>query len=498
MNIIDGNSLPNGYTEKFDVVIVGSGPAGASCAYYLSKAGIKVAILEEGHRVEPVQFEVNAFDAMGKYYRDMGASVLMGNCPMPFVQGRAVGGTSLINGAISWRLPENVYRDWVENDKALEEDMPYDKLTSRFEEIEKILNIHPTEKSIAGKKNLLMAKGADALGLEHRPISRNVENCEGLGRCMQGCPGGHKKSMDLSFLPMAKGAKIFSGTRAIHIITSKERARGIEAISANGSRATFSAGIVVLAASAVQTPCLLLSSSIKDAHTGRHFQCHPGVSMAAKFKDEIRAWSGATQGHEVIGLRNQGVKFEVLGYDYSILAARIKGAGREFAREVLDLKHWLNWGAAIRAEAHGRVKPGKKRASIKLHLTRRDVQKVQLGMRYLGEMMLAAGAEYVTPGIPGWHARVTDRKIMARLPEEATSRANAYTMAVTHMFSTCRMGSDPNDSVVNTKFRHHRVGGLFVADSSVFPTNTGVNPQTSIIALASFCAEHILSEEGRV
>jgi choline dehydrogenase-like flavoprotein len=54
------------------------------------------------------------------------------------------------------------------------------------------------------------------------------------------------------------------------------------------------------------------------------------------------------------------------------------------------------------------------------------------------------------------------------------------------------MGSDPARSVVRPDFRHHRVEGLYVADSSVFPTNTGVNPQTSIIALASICGRRVV------
>jgi len=53
------------------------------------------------------------------------------------------------------------------------------------------------------------------------------------------------------------------------------------------------------------------------------------------------------------------------------------------------------------------------------------------------------------------------------------------------------MGSDPTQSVVRPDFRHHALRGLYLADSSVFPSNIGVNPQTSIIALAKLCARSI-------
>jgi choline dehydrogenase-like flavoprotein len=59
------------------------------------------------------------------------------------------------------------------------------------------------------------------------------------------------------------------------------------------------------------------------------------------------------------------------------------------------------------------------------------------------------------------------------------------------MFGTARAGGDPARSVVRPDLRHHQADGLWIADSSVFPSNTGVNPQTSIIVLARRCAESV-------
>ena len=109
----------------------------------------------------------------------------------------------------------------------------------------------------------------------------------------------------------------------------------------------------------------------------------------------------------------------------------------------------------------------------------------------MGEMMFAAGALWVAPGIPGWDTRVEDPRRLADLETQGPTDPRAYPAAVTHMFGTCRMGSDPAITVVDPSFRHHDAQGLFVADSSVFPTNTGVNPQTSIIAMARLCATAI-------
>jgi choline dehydrogenase-like flavoprotein len=495
LNLVDGGVLTVPHVDTFDTVIVGSGPAGAATAQALARGGMTVAVLEEGPYVPHSQFVADAFRSMAMLYRDMGASVMLGNAPMPFLQGRAVGGTSVINGAISWRLPKSVWAEWTNRDPPLRDALPWEELETHAQSIEEQLHIAPTEERVAGPKNLLMAKGADALGLEHRPIARNVRGCRGLGRCLQGCPEGNKMSMERTMLPSAcaHGARIFHSTSATRILVESGRATGVLATSRGGGSVTLRARErVILAASAVQSPMLLAASGIRHGPVGEHFQCHPGVSVAARFSDPIRMWSGATQGHEVIGLRKDGLKFEVLGFDLAILASRLKGVGQALANGIDDMDHWLSWGAAIRAEGEGTVR-GRKRARVRFRMTTGDMRKVRRGVCLLGEMLLAAGADFVVPGVHGWHERVTDRAVMAKFEEEGPLDPHAYAMAVTHMFGTCRMGSQSGNSVVGSDLRHHAVDRLHVVDSSVFPSNTGVNPQTAILTLATHASQHMLN-----
>lgn len=497
MNVVDGATLRTPQHLASDVAVVGSGPAGAAVARVAARAGAKVIVLEEGPFVAPAQFPAEGFSAMARFYRDMGTSLLMGRAPMPYLQGRMVGGTSVINGAISWRLPEDVHAGWVADDPALAEALPWHALSDALDTIEADFEIAPTPRDIAGPHNLAMARGAEALGLQHRPISRNVRACEGLGRCLQGCPKGHKLSLERTYLPdaVAHGAQVLSSVRALSVTHTRGRATGVSARSEGGAKVEVSARrAIVLAASAVQTPLLLWASGLRQGPVGERFQCHPGASMAGLFDEPMRVWSGATQGHEVTGLRHEGIKLEALGYDMGLAAGRLKSVGRTLAREMASLDRWANWGAAIRARTWGSVRPGPfGRPLVRYSLEEADMRRVRRGVRVLGELMLAAGARYVTPGVHGWHARVDDRATMARFEEEGPLDPRAYAMAVTHMFGTARMGSDPRVSVVRPDFRHHHVDGLYVADSSVFPSNTGVNPQTSILALATLCGRHVVA-----
>jgi choline dehydrogenase-like flavoprotein len=283
---------------------------------------------------------------------------------------------------------------------------------------------------------------------------------------------------------------------ATRVLLERGRAVGIEGVSEGGAPVRVRAErAVILAASAIQTPALLLRSGISHGPVGKHFQCHPGVSMSGRFPEPVRMWEGATQGHEVIGLRDEGLKFEALGFDLTILASRLDGVGRAFAKEIDDMAHRVDWGVAVKASAHGRVRLFRGRPVVFFSPSAEDIARFRRGLRVMGDMMLAAGAEYVSPGVRGYLPRTSSVAELAELERNGPRRASAFTSAITHMFGTCRMGSDASSNVVRPDFRHHTVDGLYVADSSVFPTNLGVNPQIPVMTLATLCARRALSLE---
>lgn len=493
---LDGREVRATLRMSAEVVVVGSGPAGAAVARRLARDGVRVVVLEEGHHVEPQDFESTGLRAMASLYRDMGTSIAFGNSPMPYLQGRAVGGTSVVNGAICWQFPKPVHDAWAQADRALGEALPFEAITRAETELEARLGVHPTEEHVAGQKNLLMARGADALGVEHRPIRRNTAGCLGSGRCLQGCPHGAKLSMDLTLLPDAvrDGAQLVSGVTVTRVLSDARGAYGVRGRSAAGAQVEVRATrAVVLAASAIQTPVLLRQSGISQGPVGDGLMAHPGVSVTGRFDTVVRNFVGATQGHEVTGFRPEGLKLEALGFDLSILTSRLPGVGMELARRVAELDQYAVYGAAIRAEGTGKVRPGPLGPLVRYDLTEEDVRKARRGVRRLGEVLLAAGATEVYPGIPGFDSVVRDPRRMAAIDDEGSLDPKAYTMSMTHLFGTARMGSDRAHCVVGPDFQHHHVDRLYVADSSVFPSNLGVNPQVPIMALAHLCAERILA-----
>lgn len=499
MVFADGRQLEHDQTFDCDVAVVGSGPGGAVTAQALAGAGVDVMVIEEGPHVAPDEFPEDTFLALTGLYRDMGFSLTKGRSRIPLLQGRVLGGSSAVNSAICWRLPEHVHDQWVADDSGLGAALPWDALEAAATGIERQLTVAPTDPAVAGPNNLLMAQGADRLGLEHRPIHRNVAGCQGLGRCNRGCPIGAKLSMDRSFLPDAVtlGARLCTSLPVDEIIRRGDSVVGVAGTAAAGGRVRVLASrAVVLAASAIGTPLLLIANGIRHGPVGRRFQCHPGVVVTGRFPEPVRAWTGATQGHEVLGLRDEGIKIESVALDLSLLAPRHYGIGVDLAHGIAELDHWASWGAAIRAEGMGSVRPGRRAATVRFDLTPADLKRLRRAVAVLSELLFAAGATEVAPAVAGWDRLISDPQDVARLERDGPVDARAYSMAISHMFGTCKMGSDPKTSVVGPDFRHHVLDRLYIADSSVFPTNTGVNPQLSIMAMATLCAASILRSAG--
>ena len=61
-----------------------------------------------------------------------------------------------------------------------------------------------------------------------------------------------------------------------------------------------------------------------------------------------------------------------------------------------------------------------------------------------------------------------------------------------HLLGTTRMGDDPATSVLDRWSRSHDVSNLYVVDGSCFVTSSGVNPTSTIVAIALRAADHIV------
>src|SRR5690554_95103 len=83
-----------------EVVVVGTGAGGAVVGALLAEAGFDVLFVEEGGYHPTSSFSPYLAESQPRLYRDNGTTVIMGNPPIPFAEGRCVGGSTVINGEI--------------------------------------------------------------------------------------------------------------------------------------------------------------------------------------------------------------------------------------------------------------------------------------------------------------------------------------------------------------------------------------------------------------
>lgn len=493
-SVVDGDTLAKDVDEQHDFVVVGSGAAGAVAAHTLAAAGFSVAIVEEGAWVKTRDFKPEVAPTFQRIMRDEGAQAIEGRSFIPLLQGRCVGGSTVVNSAIAWRTPEDVFDDWrtrfgigdVVNARALE---------PHFDALEKDLHVRPVADDVLGGNNRRFIDEARRRGWEAAPMRRYDDGCKGSGRCLQGCPTARKQGMNVTYVPwtLATGrARIYTSCRVVKAIVESGRATGVLARAKNATvrlRARFG---VFVAASTIQTPGILKRSGVRSAHLGEHFQVHPGVGVGARFDDRVDMHFGATQGAESIHFRKtKRFKLETISMPPELASARIPGTGAALMDRLANLKHVGVWAVQVRMKSEGRISQTLfGRDKVVYTPTEEDMTSAREAIRLICEMFFSAGAKEVWPGVYGVPSVITSPDELA-LVANASLDPRAYSLIATHLFGAARMGPDPRASVVGLDFSAHGVKNLFVVDSSLFPTNLGVNPQHTIMAVSRLAASGV-------
>lgn len=486
--------------DRADVVIVGTGPAGATAARVLAGAGLDVVLVEEGPSYPVERRRADAWTAFARSWRDLSLQVARGRAFTPILQGRAVGGSSPINGAIIHRLPEPIHATW-EAEHGVGRLLSLANLQRVYDQMDAELSVAPTAREVLGGNNLLFERGCQALGWDAAPTKRAVIDCQASARCNQGCPDGRKQSMEVTYIPraLADGARLYATCRAERVLVRGGRAFGVEGRFREPVTGRLGPKLrvrakrgVLLAAGSVHTPLFLEQLGVGDRRlVGHRFSCHPGTSVMPRFDESVRFWRGATQGYECPHFWDERMKFEVVGLPPSVAVSRLPGYGRGLMERLSDLDHLAHWGVQVRSDAFGQVRRKRSGApSIRWDMTSRDVATMKLGVRRLVQMAFAAGARSVLLGIAGLPEEIHEVgqvDPLFDLPDDP--RLFHYICA--HLFGTAKIGRDRRDGVVRETGETFDLPGLYCVDASVFPTNMGVNPQHTIGAVAWLMAERL-------
>jgi choline dehydrogenase-like flavoprotein len=146
------SSAGAGLSAECGAVVVGTGAGGATTAAELAQAGIDVIMIEEGGYHTTESFTAESVRALRTLYRDGGGGLTLGRPSVLFAEGRCVGGSTVVNGGMSWRTQARVLARWSEEvDGVTERDMdPY------FAEVESRLHVALQDPETIGRDSELL------------------------------------------------------------------------------------------------------------------------------------------------------------------------------------------------------------------------------------------------------------------------------------------------------------------------------------------------------
>ncbi len=500
-----------------DLVIVGAGAGGATLAQRLARRGWKVVVLEAGPFWDPDRDWVSdEAGSHGLYWTQ--ERVIGGSDPVELGKnnsGHGVGGSMIHYAGYCPRFHPSDFE--VRTRDGVAEDWPisYGDLKRHYEILELELPVageawpwgdphryphspHP----IAGGAEAAW-RGARRLGIEVRvgPVGitngafGNRPHCIYRGFCLQACKVNAKASPLVTHIPDAieHGAEIRADCMAtqIEVDQASGRVTGVRYFH-DGSEHFQHADLVAVAGYSIETPRLLLNSTSRrypnglandNDQVGRCVMVQGAPQIAGRFPDEMRMYKApppeisSEQFYETDQTRGfaRGFSIQTVGplpIDWArhVLADGHWGpALREYMR---DYSHWYTLGALSEllplpenrvtlatgtTDAHGMPV-----ARLDYSQCENDRNNIALAKRTLEDIFAAAGAQ-------------------------DTLAIDRYA----HLVGGCRMGADPDRSVVDSDHRAWTVPNLLIADGSVMPTQGSANPALTIMALASRLAERL-------
>jgi choline dehydrogenase-like flavoprotein len=481
------------HQEHCEILVIGSGPGGATTACLLSEAGHDVMLVEEGEHFSISSAEPHSLQEMEQKYRNGGLTPTIGKNKVTYIEANCVGGASEINSALYNRAMPQTLNYWQEKYQVTSLDE--ESLIPFFEQSERELTVSPfPEGSSVGTQSLKIQQGAEKLGWSNEESRR----CWNYAIDPSGKGIGTKQSMTQTLIPRAQsaGCRLISKSKVIrlhHDGTSAQYAivqpRDSSSITA---RSHIHFKYVFICAGAIQTPAILRRSRITK-NIGNALRMHPMAKMTALFEDDIN-----TSEKGVPAVQIQEFKPEiVIGGSYSsraLLSLGMNNVPDRIAR-LEDWKKIAIYYISTTSNGKGTIRsiPLLHEAFVRYSITKDDLQQVGKAMFHMGELLFAADAVEVYTGI-------FDTPVIRNLQElERVKHLKDGDIELTtlHLSSSCPMGEDKSKCAVDSYGRLHQFDNVYLNDSSILPEAPGVGPQATIMGVARRNVDRFLTSLGQ-
>lgn len=527
--------------EPVDVVIIGAGASGAAIAWSLVETRMRIVCLEQGPHVHDKDFPSRREDYELARYGEFSCDPNIRQLPQDYpinvdnseitpVNFNAVGG-STINFLGHWpRFHPSDFR--TKTLDGVGEDWPIDYAT-----LEPFYNMNDHNTGVSGlagnpsyppyepplppipigKLGKTLAKGFNKLGWHWWPsdvaiLSRDHDGrakCVNAGTCDLGCAAGAKGGTNFTYWPMLEGTgvELRTGCRVREVLVDETTgfATGVLYHGPDGQLHQQKAELVILACNGVGTPRLLLNSKSaafpdglanRSGQVGKNLMFHPLTGVTGVFEERMEGFKGplacsilCQEFYESDPTRNFSRGYGLYSGRFTTPMSYALGGyvtdtpipwGEEHRRifdEIYPYCAGLTVVTEDLPEENNTVtldpnlldSDGIPAPKITYKVSDNTWKMIAHGEDRAEEALLAAGAQ----------------QILGKGAKEVWWRAGW------HQMGTCRMGTDPDRSVVNDWGRCHDVKNLFIVDGSIFTTSAAVNPTSTIQALALYIGDRI-------
>ncbi len=501
--------------DEVDLVIVGAGAGGSTLAQRLARRGWRIVVLESGPFWDPDRDWVS--DEAGSHRLYWTAKRMIGGAdPVELGKnnsGHGVGGSMVHYAGYTPRFHPSDFKTRSRDGVGADWPISYAELKAHYERVESELPVagqdwpwgdphrYPHAAHPIGGGAERARAGARAAGIEMRvgPVAipngvfGNRPHCIYRGFCLQGCKVNAKASPLITHLPdaIAHGVEVRADCHAVRIeIDQAGRCTGVTYMH-DGRERFQRAAAVAVAAYSIETPRLLLHSTsprwphgLANDHdqVGRHIMVQGASQVAGRFPDLMRQYKApppeisSEQFYETDEARGFARGFSIqtvgplpIGWAEHVLADGHWGrALREYMR---DYNHWFTLGVLNELLPHP-----DNRVTLAEEIDRHGVPIAR--MDYTQSDNDRANIAYA-------------KTVLAAIWDAAGAQDTLTIDRYAHLVGGCRMGTGPEDSVIDADHRAWGVPNLFVCDGSVMPTQGSANPALTIMALASRLAERL-------
>lgn len=495
--------------EEYDVVIIGSGAGGGVVAKELAPLcmdGRRIAVLEWGAKLRQEEYSGRENDMASKLFFD-GGGTFTKDRSMTLAYGRAYGGSTVIYTGTSLIMPEEVVERWRVPG------IDFADIHHRSMKYCEENNVHLLADDEINQNNRLFLKGCEELGYHVEQFPINTKGCKGSSLCNLGCPNGAKQGTDRVQLPMAEaqGVEVITNCRVTSIgdrvcdAVVADPGYGEPSKWAPGEYRVRAKVIVLCAGGVVNSPALLLGSAFAEElpMLGRRITLHPALILVGEHEEPITNFHGFPKSYYSDQfMREERFLLEVCMYFPFVTAKNLIGFGadhsdimRAFPRLQMILVLALD-----PALPDNRVTLDRNGDPVVDYtLTEAVLDTLHASMLASARVFFAAGAKRVhAPAGTSFFIDAADADRIDELIPRANVKKGRISITSAHLMGGCAMGNDASDSVADGWGRVHGVPSLFVADASLFPQCSEVNPYVTVMALADRVAEGIRNNAGEL